>query len=288
MSIFNGLQIQYYAGEKVYALLCSMNSDETRERVCNTSRMISDAMARVYDRLEHDFEINVCCNDSYPDFYSEVVLGYCKLADQQNVILIPDFNFLGRPSIGADNYDKTCLQMCEASKVKPEYNTLFWIGNEVSHESRRILLELSQKDKRIEAYGMRWGKQDEKGEYDGLAAGAASASKYVSLVDHTKYKYLIDLPGYGWSGRMKSLMFSGRPLFIPDHDYYEYWHEDLVPFENYIPVKGDLSDLSQRIDWAEEHPKECEEIAKNAQDYALHHLMYENAIEKLSEVLTQL
>ena len=280
MANFNGLQIQYYAEGKVYALLCSMVTEETRERVCNTSRMISEAMFRVHDKMNNDFEINVCCNDSYPDFCSETVLGYCKRKDQTNVILIPDFNFLGRPSVGAADYDQTVLAMVEASKVASEYDTLFWIGNEESHISRQKLLELSETDKRIEAYGMRWS--------GGQATGASSASKFVSLVDHTKYKYLIDLPGYGWSGRMKSLMFSGRPLFIPDHEFYEYWHEDLVPFENYIPVKGDLSDLSQQIDWAEAHPKECEDIAKNAQEYALSHLMHTHAIDALGEVLASL
>ncbi len=280
MASFNGIQIQYYAEAKVHALLCSLVSEETVERVCNTSRMLSEAMFRARNEMNRDFEINVCCNDFYSDFYSETVLGYCKKEDQKNVILIPDFNFLGRPSIGADSYEKTVLNMVEASKEAPEYDTLFWIGNEESHVSRQVLLDLAKTDKRIEAYGMRWK--------DGVANGASSATKYVSLVDHTKYKYLIDLSGFGWSGRMKFLMFSGRPLFIADHDYYEYWHGDLVPFENYIPVKGDLSDLSERIDWAEEHPKECEEIAKNAQEYALGHLMYDHAIDYLAEVLKQL
>ena len=279
MGDFNGLQIQYYARERVYGLLCSLVSPETDERVTNTARMVSDAMFRVKDRLNKDFEINVCCNDYYSDFYTQTVLGYCKTKEQDNVILIPDFNFMERPSSGVMGYDETVTEICRASKKEPENNTLFWIGNPDSHASRRKLIELSETDRRIEAYGMGWGDKDQ---------GVNAATKFVSLPNHTKYKYLIDLPGYGWSGRMKFLMFSGRPLFLAEHEYYEYWHEDLIPFENYIPVKGDLSDLSARIDWAEAHPKECAEIAKNAQEYALDHLMYTHAIDYLGDVLIRL
>ena len=38
----------------------------------------------------------------------------------------------------------------------------------------------------------------------------------------------------------------------------------MKPWEHYVPVKADLSDLKERYDWAESHPSEARRISKRA------------------------
>lgn len=47
-----------------------------------------------------------------------------------------------------------------------------------------------------------------------------------------------------------------------DSNYYEYFYNQLVPGEHYIPVKRDLSDLVDKILWAKENDEEAQKIGK--------------------------
>jgi hypothetical protein len=42
----------------------------------------------------------------------------------------------------------------------------------------------------------------------------------------------------------------------------------LIPFGNYIPIKYDLSDLEEKIEWVLEHDVEAKEIAERASVFA--------------------
>lgn len=163
-------------------------------------------------------------------------------------------------------------------KKKAIYPQLFWIGNVKTHPTRELLCTLAEKDKRIKAIGMNWNRVDKQKTMNGF-------DTYVSLPDHCQYKYLIDMMGRGWSARTKILMFSGRPLFIQDRKWTEYWYKDIKPFVHYIPVKADLSDLSTQISWAESHQQEAQQIAINAQKFACEYLTREAAINYLKNAL---
>ena len=39
-------------------------------------------------------------------------------------------------------------------------------------------------------------------------------------------------------------------VFKQDSIYYEHFYSDLKPFVHYIPIKYDLSDLVEKINWA--------------------------------------
>ena len=85
----------------------------------------------------------------------------------------------------------------------------------------------------------------------------------------SKFKIVLDIGGIGYSGRLKYLLFSGRPLIFVDRPYVEYFHDDLIPYKHYIPVKRDLSDLVDKTKWILENYDEALMIAKNARDFAL-------------------
>jgi len=237
-----------------------------------------------FEKAKARIEGNFCLDIMTEDFPEHCIsrgnkLAYSKARDSSNeaIIPIPDFSFVNWKETGMDDYERCRIEMMKAGELKPENDTLFWIGNAKTHPSREVLCNLSSVDPRIEAYSMGWDYRN----------GKAIPNKYVSLVDHTKYKYLIDIQGRGWSARTKILMFSGRCLFIADRKWKEYWYDYLVPYLHYIPVKEDLSDLSMQLDWAESHPEEVEKIVKNAREFALKYLTREAAIRYFEDVIVE-
>ncbi len=111
------------------------------------------------------------------------------------------------------------------------------------------------------------------------------ATKYVSMLDFCKYKYLLDIRGYGWSGRLKFLLYTQRPIFYVERDLLSFSSEGLEPFVHYIPVKEDLSDLEEKYQWAQSHPKECQKIAQNALAFAKKKYDYDNILSEYKDIV---
>jgi glycosyltransferase involved in cell wall biosynthesis len=61
----------------------------------------------------------------------------------------------------------------------------------------------------------------------------------------------------------------------------EFFHRDLVAWKHYIPVKRDLSDLLDRVQWAFDHPEECDRMAEAAQAFAVERFTYEKIMERI-------
>ncbi len=84
-------------------------------------------------------------------------------------------------------------------------------------------------------------------------------------------KFAIDIDGFSnaWSNLMVRLKL-GCCVFKVQSDFgFRQWYYDrLKPFEHYIPVRSDLSDLFEKVDWARSNPGEACEIAKAGQSLA--------------------
>lgn len=59
--------------------------------------------------------------------------------------------------------------------------------------------------------------------------------------------FAIDARGYGWTDRLKILFVIGRPTFINERPYIEFWMRyGLKAGKHYISVKEDFSDLLEK------------------------------------------
>ncbi|KAK0070832.1 hypothetical protein PV326_002032, partial [Microctonus aethiopoides] len=47
-----------------------------------------------------------------------------------------------------------------------------------------------------------------------------------------------------------------------DSEYYEYFYNRTIPYMHFIPVKKDLSDIVEKINWIKEHDDDALKIAK--------------------------
>jgi hypothetical protein len=100
--------------------------------------------------------------------------------------------------------------------------------------------------------------------------GISAIGEYVSMVEQARYKYHIDLGGGGgttWTGTIEKLAMPGL-LFHHVTPTRDWFHDLLVPWEHYVPVAADLSDLRRKYEWAESHPVEARQIAESGTRFA--------------------
>lgn len=64
-----------------------------------------------------------------------------------------------------------------------------------------------------------------------------------------------------------SMCSAGSVLLKHESPYYEWFYADIEPMIHYIPFKSDLSDLLDRLNWAEAHPEEAQAIADRGMGY---------------------
>lgn len=105
-----------------------------------------------------------------------------------------------------------------------------------------------------------------------------------------EYKYQIDVDGNtnSWSGLFLKLL-TGSPVLKLESElgFRQWYYSSLIPWENYVPVKGDGSDLMEKILWLRSNPDEALEIGRNGRDLALS-ITYESAIDGAVNTLRKL
>lgn len=252
-------------------------------RNMSTIRMLSIAMCRVKNKLKKSFKVKILTGDFVPEVENEI-WAYSRFKNiQKDVELIPDFFFDSWKEIGCDIFDEWTKKIVENSKKAPEFDMLFWSGAlDMNIPARNKFYELAQKNDKFECQPIIWQRNN------WIPNKEIRNNRKITLVEHPKYKYLIDLPCAGYSGRFKALLFSGRPVFKVEDRFEEFFYKDLKPFVHYIPVKNDLSDLVEKYEWAENNYTAALEIAKNAQEYAIQFLNFENAIQYLEKLIVKI
>lgn len=244
------------------------------ERVINLMKMFEDSSVSESTKLDSgdrgsrdEGVYTFCYNKGTPEKTLKKFVG-------------PDWTFISWPSAGIDSFEETTKQIVNEGNKEPLIDKVGWYGNIHSplndvpeHRTRPLLKELGEQHAdmcdivHIDGHRIR------------------THEEYMSLPDLVKnYKYLLDIGGNGFSARLHYLLFSNRPLLLVDRDYVQYFYEDLEPFVHYVPVKRDLSDFIDQVQWVRNNPEKCKEIACNAQEYALENFTYEKILDRIREV----
>jgi hypothetical protein len=245
----------------------------------STIKLFKEGLKIYLKHKKIPFKLNISTSD-------KIIPGYYSFSNNENKNLIPDYVFDKWEAVHIFNYDKKADEILEASKRKILSDKIFWIGNTNTHFTRKILINNFNNNKKVLFLDSGDWKKSDKTDIDG---SLITCGPYISLEDHANYKYLLDIRGNGYSGRFKLLMFLGRPIFYVERSDNEYFfYDDLKPFVHYIPVKSDLSDLEEKIEWAETNEKDCKNISKTAQEYAINNLKTKNAIQYFSKILLSL
>ena len=91
-----------------------------------------------------------------------------------------------------------------------------------------------------------------------------------------KYKYILNIKGNGAAYRLPYLFFIGSLVIIVQTKFALWFEPALVPWKHYIPVREDLSDLVEIIEWCKVHDAKCQKIALNGLEFAKEWFTKEN------------
>ncbi|MCH9632059.1 MAG: hypothetical protein S4CHLAM6_03830 [Chlamydiae bacterium] len=92
--------------------------------------------------------------------------------------------------------------------------------------------------------------------------------KWVGHKGHLKYKYLVIADGNTCTyPRFYLGLFSGSVVFKDQTEHCQWFYKALKPYEHYIPVQADFSDLPEKVKWAKENDKKAKQIASNATQF---------------------
>ncbi|MEL6682365.1 MAG: glycosyl transferase family 90 [Pseudomonadota bacterium] len=107
--------------------------------------------------------------------------------------------------------------------------------------------------------------------YGRLIEKAGLVAGYVPTNDWGGMKYAIDIDGFTntWNNYLQRLKLGCCVLKVASPmGYYQWYYHKLVPWQHYVPICADLSDLAQQIDWVQSNPDKAREIAENGQRVA--------------------
>lgn len=252
---YDGSSERDYAIHKLIRLACELH---------HQNKPI-DVQISIQDRGSDEKGVYTFC---YPDDSPDLA-PYCG----------PDWCCYWWKTANINNYLVTARLLETMGKQKPTTKKAGWVGNIYSpladvpeSKTRPLLKKIAEKNPSIlEAIHV-----------SPVNGQIVQVPNYMTLDDQVRrYKYLIDIGGNGYSGRLKMLLWTGRPILLVKRRYIEYFYKDMVPFQHYIPVKEDLSDLVQQIQWCRSHPKEASQIGENALLFAKKTFSLEQMLESV-------
>lgn len=265
-------------------LVKNFHSYETRNE--STLRLIQRAILRYgvndfdwlmvntgdIDRSNIEDSKNCWVHDDHG--YAYPLLAY-STSTKQFANTIPDFVFDNWKQTGLDDYEKMRESLSRFDFPSPATQCLGWRGA-LTHPSRKILVDLDDKID-FDCELIQWDRTD---------PNKLTASNFLSFEEQVKkWRYLIDMRGVGYSGRLKLLLSSHRVIFLQERIYEEYFFPYLKPWIHYIPVKEDLSDLNENLTFLKSKPELESQILRNAADFAQIYLTRDFAIYKMAQTL---
>ncbi|GFO43582.1 protein o-glucosyltransferase 1 [Plakobranchus ocellatus] len=220
------------------------------------------------------------------------VLSFSKVRSQYWDIMYPAWTFWeGGPAVwpiyptGLGRWD---LQREIISKAADQWpwdkkeDKAFFRGSRTSSERDPLILLSRKEEDLVDAQYTK--NQAWKSDEDTLYRPPA---KEVKLEDHCKYRYLFNFRGVAASFRFKHLFMCRSTVFHVGDEWLEFFYPALKPWVHYVPVKQDLSDVRELLEFAKDNPEVMEQIAERGRKFITNHLRMEDVLCYWKKLLHQ-
>jgi hypothetical protein len=94
-----------------------------------------------------------------------------------------------------------------------------------------------------------------------------SLANKINNVEKSNYKYILNIDGHVSAFRLPSELSMNSVVLIVASKYKMWFSNLLIPFTHYVPVKDDLSDLIDQINWCVKNDAKCKKIASNGVEF---------------------
>jgi len=128
----------------------------------------------------------------------------------------------------------------------------------------RVRLALMSDNSLLDAKISDWVQLQDNSFKDILLSYPCSTSSRVPFNHFFKFKYQINIDGNScaWNSMFLKLK-SNAVVFHVETDRQQWYYQHLVPWVHYIPVRSDLSDLYDKLQWAIDNDNLAKTIAHN-------------------------
>jgi hypothetical protein len=103
-----------------------------------------------------------------------------------------------------------------------------------------------------------------------------------------EYKYIINIDGHVTAFRLSLELNMGCVILLVKSPWKIWFSDMLIPYEHYVPVKEDLSDLISQIQWCRDNDDKCQIIVNNAKNFYNKYLMKDGILDYLQKRLVNL
>lgn len=208
---------------------------------------------------------------------------FAKREDVDGLVLIPDINAL----VGYERLRNMISKANEKYSWEKKLAKSFWRGSSTGGYStlaawdqlaraKLVLMSLAHPEV-VDAKFHHVVQCDP--EVPVLMKAKGMVSDGVSRPDHLKFKYLIDVDGNSCSyERYFWLLLSNSLVLKQVTANVQWYYGGLEPYKHYVPVKEDLSDLLQQLNWAKTHDMEARLIAEEATHFVKENLSPEDTV----------
>jgi hypothetical protein len=90
----------------------------------------------------------------------------------------------------------------------------------------------------------------------------------MKMKDLLQNKFILSVEGNDVATNLKWILYSNSVAFCPPFTINSWIiEENLQPWQHYIPIRHDFSDLPDKVEWAINHPEKCKNISKHGKEY---------------------
>jgi hypothetical protein len=110
----------------------------------------------------------------------------------------------------------------------------------------------------------------------------------IHFYDFLRYRYLVDADGIScaWISLFKKL--ASRSVVVKMESTTQQWYYDrLKPWQHYVPLNVNMTDVEHLWHWLDERPDECERIVSRAHEL-IQSLKYEREVEQTARLVREI
>ena len=106
--------------------------------------------------------------------------------------------------------------------------------------------------------------------------------------EQSKYKYIIHIDGHVTAHRLSYELSMNSVILLVKNKWKNWYYDLLNPYTHYIPVKEDLSDLIEKIEWCRNNDDKCQIITENAKKFYDKYLSVNGILDYWQKLLLDL
>lgn len=168
------------------------------------------------------------------------------------------------------------------------------IGTTILTNQRLKALSISESDENngrlnvgITAWNLRPRKHISSEYLETIERNSYPKADKLTLQEQANYKYILTLEGHVAAYRLSYELSSGSVILLAESKWKMWYYKFLKPYTHYVPIKEDLSDLLDKIDWCRRNDDKCKKITESALQFYNEYLGERGVLDYLQKLFIE-